>query len=279
MSYYYCIFSNLVQKVISLTKLFANERRMKILELLQKKQRATVKELSEAVHASEATLRTDLNIMEQEGLLIRTHGGAMIDDTITNANLKTEHTFVERERKNRDQKMLIGMKAFELIQNRQCILLDASSTALELAKILKDKNIRLTVVTNGINAALELKENPSITVILLGGMLRMGSVAVEGTLGSQILNQINIDAIFTSARGFTIEDGLTDFNVYEVELKKKMIQSASKVIALLDHTKIGKSSLAGFAETEQIHAIVTDNQTPTELILEIEKKNIEVIIA
>lgn len=251
---------------------------MKILEILQERQRATVKELSEVLQASEATLRTDLNVMEQEGLLIRTHGGAMIDES-SNQSIKTEHTFVERERRNQDQKKQIGLKASELIQSGQCILLDASSTALELARVLREKKMRLTVVTSGIKAALELKENPSITVILLGGMLRMGSVAVEGTLGSNILNQINIDAIFTSARGFTIADGLTDFNVYEVELKKKMIESSSKVIVLLDHTKIGKSSIAGFASTDQIDTIVTDDHTPVEVVEDLTRRSIEVIIA
>lgn len=256
-----------------MAKLFAHERRNRILEILQKKQRATVKELSETLGVSEATLRTDLNVLEKEGHLIRTHGGAMIDD-----HIPSENSFIERERKNRDEKLFIGRKATELIEDNQCILLDASSTALELAKSLKQSSLRLTVVTNGISSALELKENPSITVILLGGTLRINSVAVEGPLGSQILNQINVDTMFTSASGFTVQEGLTDFNVYEVELKKIMVRSSNKVVALLDHTKIGKSSIACFAKINEIDVIITDKKTPREKIDEIEKENIKVFI-
>lgn len=256
-----------------MARLFAHERRNRILEILQKKQRATVKELSQAVGVSEATLRTDLNVLEKEGHLIRTHGGAMIDESIP-----SEKSFVERERKNKDEKVFIGRKALEFIEDDQCILLDASSTALELARVLKQTSMRLTVVTNGISAAMELKDNPSITVILLGGTLRINSVAVEGILGSQILNQINIDTMFASASGFTIKEGLTDFNVYEVELKRIMVQSANKLVALLDHTKIGKSSIARFADTSDIDIMITDKKTPPEEIEKIERQNIKVFI-
>lgn len=256
-----------------MARLFAHERRARILAILQKQQRATVKELSKTLGVSEATLRTDLNVLEQEGLLIRTHGGAMMDDRIP-----TEKSFTERERRNRQEKILIGRKAFELIENNQCILLDASSTALELARALKQTSMRLTVVTNGISAALELKDNPSITVILIGGTLRVNSVAVEGILGKQILEQIHVDTMFASASGFTIKEGLTDFNVYEVELKKLMVRSADKLVALLDHTKIGKSSIAQFAETSDIDILITDKKTPPEQIEKIEKQNIKVFI-
>lgn len=256
-----------------MARLFAHERRSKILEILQKQQRATVKELSKTLGVSEATLRTDLSALEKEGLLIRTHGGAMIDNRIP-----SEKSFSERERRNRHEKILIGRKALELVENNQCILLDASSTALELARALKQTSMRLTVVTNGITTALELKDNPSITVILIGGTLRVNSVAVEGILGRQILEQIHVDTMFASASGFTIQEGLTDFNVYEVELKKLMVASADKLVALLDHTKIGKSSIAQFAEPSDIDILITDNKTPPEQIEKIEKQNIKVLV-
>nr|WP_126426172.1 DeoR/GlpR family DNA-binding transcription regulator [Brevibacillus marinus] len=254
--------------------MFANERKNKILEFLQKKQRATVKELSEIFNVSDATLRADLNRMEEEGLLIRTHGGAMIDDS-----KHLENSFSFREKKNRAEKIAIGNKAVELIQDGQCIILDGSSTALELARVLRKKQIRLTVVTNGIYTATELKENPGITVILVGGVLRIGSFSAEGTLGADILSQINVDTMFTSASGFSFADGLTDFNVYEVELKKIMVNTASRTIALLDHSKMEKSSIASFAKIHQIDTIITDDKTPRSVLEQIEKKGIKVILA
>ncbi|WP_409300291.1 DeoR/GlpR family DNA-binding transcription regulator [Peribacillus sp. SCS-155] len=256
-----------------MSKLFATERRQKILDLLHDKQRITVKELSEKLHVSEATLRTDLNVMEEEGLLVRTHGGAMIDD-----KNRAENTFSEREKKNRSEKKKIGRKAMEFIHNGQCILLDASSTCLELAYLLKHTSMRLTVVTNGVTTAMELRENPNLTVILLGGILRNSSVALEGLLGSEILKQIHVDTMFSSAKGFTLEEGLTDFNVYEVELKKFLVNSSSRLIALLDHTKIGRSSIASFASTDKVDTIITDEFASESYIKEIERQQINLIV-
>jgi DeoR/GlpR family transcriptional regulator of sugar metabolism len=252
--------------------MFTTERRHLILNTLQKEKRITVKDLAKTLVVSEATLRTDLSVMEEEGLLTRTHGGAVLNEDIPPKN-----SFSEREKKNREDKISIASKAVELIGDKDCILLDASTTALELARILREKQIRLTVVTNGISAALELKENPNVNVILIGGIARMGSMALEGLLGTNILNMINIDMMFTSASGFTIEEGLTDFNIYEVELKKVMVERAAKVIGLLDYTKIGTSSIASFAQTEQIHTIITDNKAPSHIIKELSERHINII--
>ena len=138
-----------------------------------------------------------------------------------------------------------------------------------MARFLKDMPIRLTVVTSGINTALELNNNPNITVILLGGIVKKGSHSLEGTLGIDILKQIHIDMMFTSANGFSIESGLTDFSMYEVELKKSMVNAANKVIALLDHTKMNKNSIAAFATTKEINMIITDRQLPDDYVDEL----------
>ena len=237
--------------------MFALERRNHILEKLERQHRVTIKELSRELSVSEATLRTDLTKMEEDRLLKRTHGGAVLAD-----ESDTETSFSYREQKNRLEKSMIAKRAIGLLSSGQCIMLDASSTALEMARILKEMPIRLTVVTSGINTALELNNNPDITVILLGGIVKKGSHSLEGTLGVNILSQIHIDMMFTSANGFSIVSGLTDFSMYEVELKKSMINAANKVIALLDHTKMNKNSIAAFASTKDIDMIITDRQLP-----------------
>ncbi len=256
-----------------MSKMFKTERRDKIIEHIKKQQRATVKELSEILDVSEATLRSDLQWMEEEGLLQRTHGGAVLQ-----VEAQTETSFVVREKKNQEEKMAIAAKAAEMVENGQCILLDASSTALELARCLKKKPIRLIVVTSGIYAALELRENPGITVILIGGVLRLGSFALEGTLGTHILNQINVDTMFASARGFSVEDGLTDFNVYEVELKKEMAKASKKLVALLDYSKLGKSSISSFAQTTEIETIITDSKAPKEIVHRLTDMKVNVVM-
>lgn len=257
-----------------MTKMFALERRKLILDKLAKQQRITIKELSTEFNVSEATLRTDLTRMEENGLLKRTHGGAVLSDQ---PDIETSFTF--REQKNRFEKSAIAKKAIGLLSNNQCIMLDASSTALELARLLIDTPIRLTVVTNGINTALELNNHPDITVILLGGIVKKGSFSLEGNLGINILSQIHIDIMFTSANGFSIDSGLTDFSMYEVELKKSMINASKKVIALLDHTKMNTNSIASFAPINQIDMIITDEKLPEGYEEKLRALDVEVLFA
>ncbi|MFJ7977819.1 DeoR/GlpR family DNA-binding transcription regulator [Peribacillus sp. JNUCC 23] len=256
-----------------MTKMFASERQKIIMDKLMDQQRVTIKELSEEIKVSEATLRTDLSKMEESGLLKRTHGGAVLFE-----HQDSDTSFSMRESKNRDEKSAIAKKAAELLSSGQCIMLDASSTALELARILRDTSIRLTVVTSGINTALELNNHSDITVILLGGIVKRGSNSLEGNLGISILSQIHIDAMFTSANGFSIDSGLTDFSVYEVELKKAMVNASNKVIALLDHTKMNKNSIASFASIDQLDLIITNDELPDGYAAKLEDQGIEVLI-
>ncbi|WP_247747361.1 DeoR/GlpR family DNA-binding transcription regulator [Alkalihalobacillus sp. BA299] len=252
--------------------MFIEERRNKILDYLDKEQRITVKVLSKRLNVSEATLRNDLSDLEKEGVLKRTHGGAILLDYD-----QSKYSFSTREKINRKEKNYISSKAEKIITDNQCILLDASSTALELAKKIKTNPKRLTIVTNGIYTALELRDVPEFTVILIGGVIRMGSSALESTIDAGVLGKINIDIMFTSASGFDFENGLTDFNVYEVDLKKEMVKASNRVVALLDHSKFGKSSLVSFASIKQINTIITDDIISTEYKMELQKHNISYI--
>src|SRR5699024_6456005 len=255
-------------------KMFASERQDRIIELLKVQRRITIKELAVEMNVSEATLRTDLNKMEKQGLLTRTHGGAILNTAEEN-----ETSFIVRSKKNTKQKIKIAEKALELIYEKQSILLDASSTALELARYIKTLPIRITAVTTGIHTALELNQNPDITVILLGGVATKGSSSIEGVLGLDILNHINIDMMFTSANGFSSENGLTDFNIYEVQLKKEIVSRADKVVALIDSSKIEKKSSAVFAPVEEIDTLITDILLPQDLNQKMKLQNIEVLIS
>ncbi|RTQ92655.1 DeoR/GlpR family DNA-binding transcription regulator [Lysinibacillus telephonicus] len=238
-----------------MSKMFAEERRKQILEILFEKKRVTIQELANAIEVSDATLRNDLTTLEKMNLLKRTHGGAILEEEV-----EKEYHFSIRQLKNKDEKYKIAKKALELVTDNQCIMLDASSTALELARLLANMKKRLTIVTNGINTAMELNNNPDLTVILIGGIIQKSSMALEGNLGVGILEKINIDSFFVSANGFTTANGLQDFSVYEVELKKQMIKHASKVIALLDHSKMNKNSIATFASVQDIDVIITNKE-------------------
>ncbi|EQB37581.1 hypothetical protein M948_03260 [Virgibacillus sp. CM-4] len=254
-------------------KMFASERRSKIIDLLHERKRITVKEIASQIGVSEATLRTDLNKMENDGLLTRTHGGAVI-----NEDKENDTSFNVRQKKNKKEKIQISKRALDLIEEKQCILLDASSTALELARLLNSTSLRLTVVTSGLQTAIELKDNPDITVILIGGVVTKKSTSIEGTLGIDILDYVNIDIMFTSANGFSLENGLEDFNLYEVQIKKEIVQRASKVIALVDSSKIGKSSSAVFAKFGQIDRLITDQPIESPFLNKLDAHHIDTII-
>lgn len=254
--------------------MFVSERRSIIMKLLRTKKRITVKELAFEIGVSEATLRTDLNQLELDGLLTRTHGGAVLSE-----DDEKDTSFSERSKRNISKKMKIAEKAIETIKNKQCILLDGSSTVLELARYISKQHLQLTVVTSGIQTAIELKENPDIIVILIGGVATKGSSAIEGTLGTSILNDVNIDTMYTSANGFSISNGLTDFNLYEVALKKEMIKRAHNVVALIDSTKIEATSSAIFAKADEIDALITEKPLTEELTKELQQSGVKIIFS
>lgn len=253
-------------------KLFVTERREKILELLNEKRRLTVKELSKQIGVSQATLRTDLNELESENLLVRTHGGAMLNEDLEDTS------FYFRAKQNKGEKERIANTAIDLLQDKQTILLDASSTVMELATLIKSSNLRITVLTSSIQTAAVLKDNPSITVVIIGGVVTSGSTSVEGKLGLDILNHFNIDLLFTSGSGFTSDKGLTDFNLYEVELKTEMVKQAKKVIALVDHTKIGQNSSSVFAKSSEIDTLITDSPVSKDISTQLNKEKIQLLI-
>lgn len=236
--------------------MFAPHRREQILQLLHQHKQVIVKDLARQLKVSEGTLRADLRQMEEEGLLERTHGGAVPVRSKKPSFQDLRVTY--RTELNTELKQAIGRKAAELVHQGQCILLDASSTVLELAKALVECDY-LTVVTNGVEAALTLNRNPRINVILIGGVLRPGSGSVEGVLGRTILEEIHADLFFTSSLGFTLEEGMTDFSLYEAELKKLMAANASRIVALLDHTKLDRRSIATSVQTRAVHTIITDD--------------------
>jgi DeoR/GlpR family transcriptional regulator of sugar metabolism len=250
--------------------MLAIERHKYILDILSKNGQATTTELCKNLGVSPATIRNDLTKLEKDNLIYKTHGGATLIDSKANLNISNSFatnvfSFETRESNNSHEKHAISEKALEYIKDDQCILLDASSTALTLAKKLNGFK-RLTVVTNGIYSMLELKKVPNITVIFIGGIVTKSSGSIEGLLGADLLNHINADLAFISANGVTLNEGLTDFNIYEVELKKEMLKHCKRNIALLDYSKFENISTASFCKAQDINLILTDENTDKDLI-------------
>lgn len=238
--------------------MYTTNRHKKILNLLNEKTSISVKELSEFLNFSPATIRSDLNYLNNKGLLIRTHGGATASNLAN--DLIIERSYSIRSSKNQLFKKQIAQAAIKYIKYGECIILDASSTCYELANLLFNSDLKLTILTNGLKSAELLKNNPNITLILIGGVVKGSSNAIEGLLGTDILSKINVDSIFVSAHAFNLSDGLSDFNLHEVELKRKMVDIASNVFALMDSSKIEKTSIANFATAKEITTLFTDEK-------------------
>ena len=255
------------------------ERQKQILDYLEKNRKATTNELSEMLGVSATTIRTDLNQMDKEHLLTKTHGGALYLDTSINKELTAKaYFFDERALENRAAKEEIADEAVKYVKDHMCIFLDASSTAYTLGMKLTGFT-ELTVITNGINLALSLKDVPGITVILTGGIVTSASSSIEGLLGEDLLRKIHTDIAFVSARGFSIENGLTDFSIYEADLKRMCIKASSKTIALVDHTKYDTTSISSYASLDDVNLVITDSGLSSHTLEIYEKSGVDIQIA
>jgi len=254
--------------------MLASQRHQYILKQLEKKGSILTNDLIVDLKVSPATIRNDLTFLETKGLLKKTYGGALIIE-----GKQFNYTnFHYRERINLDLKSAIVDHALKYIHDDQAIVLDASTTCLALAERLSSFR-RLTVITNGVYTLLALKEMPNITVIVIGGIVTKGSGSIEGILAEEMLNNICIDVAFLSGHGFNLQSGITDFNFYEVELKKLMLKRSKKVIGLIDSTKLGLNSIGTFAKKEDISVLITDNRYNQDLVQEYIEAgvNIEVV--
>ena len=229
------------------------ERRLAITRVIDEQTRASVAELSQKLSVSEVTIRKDLALLEMEGSLLRTHGGA-----VTAGRRRAELAFEVRARLHKTEKSLIGAEAAHLVEDGDSIALDASSTALQIARHLKARR-ELTVVTNGIRVATELAGQP-------GGAVRWEAFSLVGKWGSMMLRQLNIQKAFVGAVGFTLEEGLTDVNAEEAELKKAMVLSAKDVIGVFDHTKWNRVAMATFCPTDRLHIVISDDRAPAQAV-------------
>lgn len=245
------------------------ERRQSLLDILRNQPGLRVPELAKMLDVSEGTVRNDLNALESTGLLRRVHGGAVLEDQDHFQN----NSFMRRYKQNAAAKLAIARQAALLIQDGDSILLDASSTAYCLARALAGRS-RLRVMTNGFEVARELARNSSNTVILIGGVVNNDSSSVTGLLSEQIITDMHIDKAFFSCSGFSVERGMTEVHLEEAQLKRKAIESAKQVYALVDSSKFGKEDLTPFARPMQITHLFTDSGITEEWITRLQWANI-----
>lgn len=247
------------------------ERHQKIIETLINKGSIRVTELSKSYGFTEETIRRDLEKLEKEGKLLRTHGGA-----VPLAQNYGDLPYFKRETINVKEKMQVAHEALKMIEEKHRILMDSSSTAFYLAKILP--NIPLTVVTCSMRISYELSKKDQINVINTGGTLSSNTLSFVGPLTLDSLDQFHADIAFMSCKGIDHEWGISDSNDMEAAVKKKMVEIASKKVLLLDGSKIGKRSFSKVGPVEDFDSIIIDELDDTTIEKALKNKKIHVII-
>jgi DeoR/GlpR family transcriptional regulator of sugar metabolism len=236
---------------------FSPERRRdQIMAYLSARDRTSVGELSQMLGVSEVTVRKDLDVLEGQGVLTRVHGGAVVS-----GRGRLELYFAAREQEHLEEKRRIAQAAAALVQSGQRIFLDASTTALQVAHLIKDRE-DLVVVTNGLYTALELNFCAGITTIVVGGTLRHRSSSLVGDLHHDMLQRLRPDLGFFGARAVTASDGLMDSDLDEAQLKQRMVSTSRVVVGIVDSSKFDTRSFSVFALPQELDRIITDSGTP-----------------
>jgi ribose transport system substrate-binding protein len=231
------------------------KRQQAILSLLEERGEVTVEDLAVRLAVSANTIRNDLNTMEIENLLRRVRGGAV---ALESGHIRRK-AFAVRARAQHLVKAHIGRWAAGLVKNGDAIVLDASTTVFHVATFLRDRQ-DLTVVTNGLEVALLLAQNPSNRVLLAANLVRSDGLSLVGNLNQDLFNGFNASLGFISCSGLSIKQGFTEADVDEASLKSQMLKLARQVVALVDHTKLEKIYTVRFAELNQINHLVTDDE-------------------
>ena len=238
--------------------MLAKQRYNKILELLDKDGIVHTAELVKLMGVSSETVRKDLEYLDNQGRLSRVHGGAVPVDNGTTPDMPGGYISLQiRNSQHLEQKSAITAKAASMVAEGQIIALDYGSTSQMMALTLKERFNRLTVVTNSIQNALILAENPGITIILTGGVLNRDEYTLVNDF-SATLESIHIDIMFMTVTGIDPVVGCTDQRLSEIRIQNQLHQSASRTIVLADSSKFGKASLIKICPFEEIDTIITD---------------------
>lgn len=247
------------------------ERHKKITAIVDEKGSIRVSELSQIFSVTEETIRRDLEKLENEGKLQRSHGGAIS----VKQEGQIELPYFEREVRNVKEKMAVADEAIKYVEVNDRIILDASTTAWYMARRLPD--MPLTVITNSMQVMLELSTREKISVISCGGSLLAKSLSFVGPLATSALEPYRVNKAFISCQGIHDERGISDSNELQSMVKKKMVEIADKVYVLADYTKFGVQAFSRIAPLESINYIITDSKTDQKYIHSLQQMNIEVI--
>jgi len=252
----------------------AEQRRSRIMAELGHAQSLKVNDLSDRMEVSEVSIRRDLQILEDLGLLKRVHGGAIaIPDQKVGEALST------RWYQNLEKKERIGRVAAEMIQLGDHLIIDSGTTPLQVARHIAPELLasgNLTVITASLPIAREVGNRPGVHLILLGGVYLPAYDLVIGPQTIENLKNLHADKLFLGTDGLTFNQGITTANVLEAEVDRAMVNASSEVIVVSDSSKIGLIGLVTIMPLTRIDKLVTDNGAPPDFVADLRQHGVDV---
>jgi DeoR family transcriptional regulator, fructose operon transcriptional repressor len=237
--------------------MFAVARQQKIKELLIKYKQMDVSTLAATLGVTEVTVRRDLDILEKSGLVIKTHGGALINESLNEESRETNNSDISPEIRE------IGEVAALLVSDRDAVFIGGGCTCQQVAANIKNKQ-RVTVMTNDWSVAGELSNSSGIVTVVTGGNILPGTSIMTGDLAFRALAGIHFGKVIIGVAGISFSHGLTTNTVVEAQLYKELFQITQEVIIVADYHKFGKIGFTAFANLPSIQKIVTNKEVDSQ---------------
>jgi len=248
------------------------ERRRLILNILSREGRVLVGALAQQFRTSQVTIRKDLDALQADGRIHRTHGGALP----ARESALEDPTLREKEKLHRREKLQIATAAVHMVREGQVVILDSGTTTTAIARALR-KFENLTIITNAVNIAAELSGS-SLEVILTGGSLRKNSFSLVGPIAEETLRRLNADILFLGVDGFDLRHGLSTPNLLEAKVNRAMMDVARLTVAVCDSSKFGRRSLSSIAPLSAVHHLITDRGIPRPDLAALKKIGVQVTL-
>jgi DeoR/GlpR family transcriptional regulator of sugar metabolism len=253
--------------------MLAEERRFRIREMLSAQRTITASDLCSALGVTAATVRRDLAVLEHDGVLVRSHGGAVSRMSSTNF----QPSYESLSHSHSLEKEAIARAAEHLVLDGETVFLEGSTTVYELARCLTQRN-RLTVVTNSPSIVCQLQRSAGVTVLCTGGELQRDTFYFSGEWAQRALSEIRLDKAILGVSAIDISYGVSTANHAEAQIKKMITRAAKTTIALADHSKFGAQSFAYVGPISDIDILVTDSATDSKYVELIREAGIDVVI-
>jgi DeoR family transcriptional regulator of aga operon len=263
------------RQTASRVALIPAQRQAMILEILQTDGAASVQQFADAIGASVATVRRDLEMLESKGFLDRTFGGASLR---ARALVRIEPGHAVSAHIHHDEKVAIGNTAAMRIEPHQCVIFDSSSTVREAARAILERDVPITAITNDILIAQMLANSSAITVLTIGGRVRTGSMTLFGPPGEEFLSGVKADMALIGAHAITL-DGPSEVTIEITRIKQLMAGAARSVRVLADHTKLGDAAAFRICDIDSIDELITDRKADPAICDALRERRLTVTLA